>query len=105
MAASLNNLAIRLSDLKRHEEALAVADEAVGLDRALATARPEAFLPDLALSLNTLAARLSGLGRREEALAVAEEAVGLRRDLAVARPEAFLPGLGFVAEQSCQYAL
>ncbi len=45
---SLNNLANTLSDLGRREEALAAAEEAVGLYRELAAARPDAFRPDLA---------------------------------------------------------
>jgi hypothetical protein len=72
---------------------LAVAEEAVGLYRALAEARPDAFTRDLALSLNNLANRLSDLGRREEALSAANEAVRLRRALAEARPDAFTPDL------------
>ena len=75
LAGSLNNLANRLSDLGEREQALAAAEEAVGLRRALAAARPEAFTPDLASSLNNLANRLSALGRPEAALAATEEAV------------------------------
>ena len=93
LATSLNNLANRLSDLGRREEALAAAEEAVRLRRVLAAARPDAFTPDLAGSLNNLAAFLSDLGRREEALEAAEEAVRLRRVLAAARPDAFTPDL------------
>ncbi len=77
LAMSLNNLANGLSELGRREEALAVAQEAVQIRRALAAARPEAFTHYLAGSLNNLANRLSELGRREEALAAAEEAAGL----------------------------
>ena len=66
-----------LSELGRREEALAAAEEAADLYRALAAARPEAFTPYLATSLNTLANRLSELGRREEALAAAQEAAAL----------------------------
>ena len=60
---SLNNLATRLSELGRREEALKAAEEAADLYRALAAARPEAFTPDLAMSLNNLATMLSELGR------------------------------------------
>jgi tetratricopeptide (TPR) repeat protein len=77
----------------RAEEALAAAQEAAGLYRALAGARPEAFTPDLASSLNNLAIGLSELGWREEALAAAKEAVQIRRALATARPEVFTPDL------------
>ena len=82
-------MANRLSDLGRREEALSAAEEAVGLYRALAAARPDAFLPDLAMSLNNLANRLNDLGRREEALSAAEEAVRFRRALATTGPDAF----------------
>ena len=67
----------RLSELGRREEALAAAQEAVDIRRALAAARPEAFTPDLAGSLNNLAGALSELGQREEALAAAQEAAEL----------------------------
>jgi tetratricopeptide (TPR) repeat protein len=86
-------MANRLSDLGRREEALAQAEEAVGLYRQLAQQRPDAFLPDLGMSLNNLAKMLSGLGRREEALARAEESVRLYCQLAQQRPDAFLPDL------------
>ncbi|MEI7940693.1 MAG: tetratricopeptide repeat protein, partial [Verrucomicrobiota bacterium] len=92
-AGTLNNLANVLSDLGRREEALAHAQDAVRLYRQLAEARPDAFLPNLAMSLNNLANRLSALGRREEALAHAQESVRLDRQLAEARPDAFLPDL------------
>ena len=88
---SLSNLANRLSELGRREEALTVAEEAVALYRRLALAAPQAFVPDQAMSLSNLANRLSELGRREEALTVAEEAVALYRRLALAAPQAFVP--------------
>ena len=88
-----NNLAVRLSDLGRREDALAASEEAVRLNRALAEARPDAFISNLAMSLTTLANRLSDLGRREDALAASEEAVCLNRALAEARPDAFTPDL------------
>lgn len=61
--------------------------------RGLAAAKPDTFVPLLAMSLNTLANRLSALGRRDAALAAAEKAVGLYRGLAAARPDAFRPDL------------
>jgi tetratricopeptide (TPR) repeat protein len=79
-ASFSGNAANHLSALGRREEALAAAQEAADLFRALAEARPEAFTPNLAGSLNNLANRLSELGRQEEALAEA-------------RPEAFTPNL------------
>ena len=104
-AASLNNLANRLSDLGRREEALAAAQEAAELCRALAQSRPDAFTPNLAGSLNNLALRLSGLGRREEALTAAQEAVRV-----LPRPCAVAPGCvharsGKLTQQSGEHAL
>ena len=89
MAGSLNNLSVRLADLGRREEALAAIQEAAGVYRELAAARPDAFRRDLAGSLNNLANRLGGLGRREEALTAIQEAAGVYRELAAARPDAF----------------
>ncbi|KAF7965937.1 hypothetical protein HWV62_40774 [Athelia sp. TMB] len=89
LASSLNNLSICLSDLGRHKDALAANQEAVGLRRALAAERPEAFNAALADSLNNLSVGLLDHGRHEEALAAIQEAVGLRRALAADRPEAF----------------
>jgi tetratricopeptide (TPR) repeat protein len=89
----LNNLAVRLSDLGRREEALVAIEEAVRLRRDLAAARPDAFTPDLAMSLNNLANMLSALGRREEALACIEEAVQLLREVAADHSDAFIPDL------------
>ncbi|WP_179953313.1 tetratricopeptide repeat protein [Desulfobotulus mexicanus] len=86
-----NNLAVRLSELGRREEALQNAEKATEIYRQLAEARPEAFLPNYATSLNNLANHLSELGRREEALHNAEKAMEIYRQLAEARPEAFLP--------------
>ena len=45
---SLNNQSGRLAELGRREEALAAIEEAAGIYRQLAEARPDAFLPDLA---------------------------------------------------------
>ena len=88
-----NSAAGYLSSLGRREEALAAAQEAVQIRRALAAARPEAFAPNLATSLSNLAVMLSELGRWEDALAAAHKAVQTHRALAAARPEAFTPDL------------
>ncbi|MBK8075385.1 MAG: tetratricopeptide repeat protein [Kineosporiaceae bacterium] len=92
-ARLLNNLGIRLSDLGRREEALAVTEQAIEIYRRLAAARPDAFDPDLAMALTSLGIRLSDLGRREEALAATEQAIEIRWRLAAARPDAFEPDL------------
>jgi len=92
-ASLLVHQSIRLSELGRREDALTAIDEAVRIRRALAEARPDAFLPDLAASLNNQSGRLSELGRREDALTAIDEAVNVYRALAEARPDAFLPDL------------
>ncbi len=89
----LNNLANKLSNLGKHDEALTAAKEAVTIQRALADDRPDAFKPNLAGVLNTLASSLSNLGKRDEALAAAKEAVTLYRTLAKAQPDAYEPNL------------
>jgi tetratricopeptide (TPR) repeat protein len=83
----------RLSDLGQREDALTAINEAVRVYRALADARPDAFLPNLAGSLNNQSNRLSDLGQREDALTAINEAVRIYRALADARPDAFLPNL------------
>ena len=93
LARSLNNLSNALAGLGRPEDALAAIQEATGIYRELAAARPEAFRPDLALMLANLSALLAGLGRREDALAASQEAVTIRRELAAVRPEGFRPEL------------
>ncbi len=92
-AGRLLDLSNRLAELGRREEALAAIEQAVTIRRQLAEARPDAFLPDLAMSLNNQSGCLADLGRREEALAAIEQAVTIRRQLAEARPGAFLPNL------------
>jgi tetratricopeptide (TPR) repeat protein len=92
-AALLNNLANRLSDLGRREEALATADTGVRLYRALVAAHPDALTHLLARSPNNLANRLGDLGQLEQAQAAAEESVHLLRSLASTRHDAFAPDL------------
>jgi tetratricopeptide (TPR) repeat protein len=63
LAASLNTLAPRLSNVGRREDALTASQEAVTLRRDLTAT----FTPHLATSLHTLAIRLSDIGRRDVA--------------------------------------
>jgi tetratricopeptide (TPR) repeat protein len=74
---SLNNESTMLSELGRREDALTAIQEAVAIYRALAKARPDAFLPNLAMSLNNESTMLSELGRREDALTAIQEALTL----------------------------
>ena len=90
---SLNNLSVQQSENGDRAGALTSIQEAVQLRRTLAEARPEVFLPDLAMSLNNLSNQQSDNGDRAGALTSIQEAVQLRRTLAEARPEVFLPNL------------
>ena len=96
-ARLLNNLSNHLSDLGRREEALEACQEAVGHYRKLADARPEAFLPDLAMALSNLSECLSALGRREEAFEACQEAVDLLFPFAEKLPQAFGPWMRVMA--------
>ena len=93
LAARLSVLGIRLSNLGRHEDALAATQEAVDIYRRLTQTRTDTLLPDLATGLNNFGIRLSNVGRREDALAAMQEAVGISRRLAQSRPDTFLPYL------------
>ncbi|MEU2615841.1 tetratricopeptide repeat protein, partial [Micromonospora sp. NPDC007271] len=91
--SSLALHAIRLAEVGRRVEALAVSQEAVDLYRGLAAGNRDAYLPDLATSVNNHALRLAEAGRRDEALAVSQEAVDLYRELAAGNSDAYLPDL------------
>ena len=92
-AHHLTLLSIARANMGEREKALAAAQDAVTLYRALATQRPDAFNSDLAMSLNNLAGFLSAFGEREKALTAAQEAVTLYRALAALRPDAFAQNL------------
>ena len=89
----LTSRSLRLSQIGQREAALGATEQALRIDRQLAAARPDAFLPALAGSFNNLGLRLSALGRHEDALVATEEATQLYRALTEARPDAFLPNL------------
>ena len=82
-----------MSEVGQREAALAPAQEAASLYRALAAKAPDAYRPDLASALNNLAIRLSEVGQREAALAPAQEAASLYRALAAKAPDAYRPDL------------
>ena len=86
LSVALYNLGIRLGELGRDKEALAAAEESVGMWRLLARDNA-ADQPGLARALTDLGFRLAGLGRDKEALAATEESVGLWRPLAPSDPE------------------
>ncbi len=72
--------------LERPADALPLAEEAVGIYRALAETDPDRYRPGYARSLSNLGVWLRALGIPLEALAVTEEAIGIRRDLAEFSP-------------------
>ncbi|MFI6009129.1 tetratricopeptide repeat protein [Streptomyces sp. NPDC051243] len=79
-AESLASLGNRLGDVGRHGEALATAEETLGLYRRFSRGNV-AYEPHLARSLGNLGVHLSAVGRREEALEAAGQAVQLYRRL------------------------
>jgi tetratricopeptide (TPR) repeat protein/DNA polymerase III delta prime subunit len=66
-----------LSELGRHEQALAAADELVSLQRRLCARRPEAFRRPLAVGLALRAESAARLERYDEALPSIAEAIAL----------------------------
>ncbi|MBO3737234.1 tetratricopeptide repeat protein [Actinoplanes sp. NEAU-H7] len=93
LAVAVGNLGGIMAGLGRLEQALALAEESVGLLRKLAGTAPETHSPALAIALTNLGVRLAETGRREEALAPSEEAVAIQRRLARADREHHLPFL------------
>ena len=81
------------SELGRQDQALAVAEERVGIYQGLAAADPRDYRSDLADSLALLGVRLSAVGRSTEALPVLEEALDIRQELAAADPDQYRPDL------------
>ena len=101
LAAALNNLGIRYSEVGKRQEAVAPTEEAVRIRRELAQTNP-AFLPNLAAALNNLGVRYSEVGKRQEAVAPTEEAVRSYRELAQTNP-AFLPDLAEALDSLCSH--
>ncbi|SEQ49674.1 Tetratricopeptide repeat-containing protein [Solimonas aquatica] len=93
LAGQLFWLAVHLNALGQRREALAPAQEATDLCRALAEQNANAYTPALASSLNNLASFLSEAGLRREALASAQKAVILNRELVARDAHAYRPTL------------
>lgn len=85
----LNNLAISLADIGKRETALRSVEELVAIYRKLAEARPDAFIPDLAMSLANLVYHLTALDRYEEAVSLSTEAITIIAPFYQRYPEAF----------------
>ncbi|MEU5690804.1 tetratricopeptide repeat protein [Actinosynnema sp. NPDC020468] len=69
-----NNLGFRLSDLGRHEDALAATREAVRLSRVAAEVAPDLFTSPYAVALSNFAVDLNRMNRFAEAADAAERA-------------------------------
>jgi tetratricopeptide (TPR) repeat protein len=82
LAHAVMNLAHTQLDVGDRTAALASAEEARELYRALAARDPAEHEPDLAYTWSTLGTVLAALGRHEEAVAACAEAVGLYERLA-----------------------
>ncbi|MET9095219.1 serine protease [Streptomyces cyaneofuscatus] len=93
LASRKHRLAIRLGELSRTEQALAVLDDAVALRRRLAADGDPGHEGDLALSLNSRAAALARAGRAAEALETSREVAVLYERLAGQDPDTFLADL------------
>jgi hypothetical protein len=91
VALAALHVATHLAYWGQRQDAVAPAEEAVHLYRALSEDN-SAFHPNLAGALNDLGIRYSGVGRRQDAVGPAGEAVRLYRALAEDNP-AFLPDL------------
>jgi tetratricopeptide (TPR) repeat protein len=86
---SLNNLGNRFSRLGRREDALAASQEAVDIYRSLAQARPDAFLPDLAMSLGALSQSFVSAERAGEAASATHEGLAIVVSFLERHPQAF----------------
>ncbi|MFN7056798.1 MAG: hypothetical protein ACK4SV_14660, partial [Hyphomonas sp.] len=76
----------RLSELGRREDALAATQEAADIRRTLAAARPDAFLPDLAISLNNLGDQRLACGEHDAAIEAYTECARVLKPFADALP-------------------
>jgi CHAT domain-containing protein len=79
--------------LHRPEDAEVTYEEALALRRPLDDARPDVYLPDVAMTLNNLGNAQRALNRLKDAQASYQEALTVRRRLAEALPEVFLPAV------------
>src|SRR5207245_5683920 len=78
LALTLNNLGVRLTEVRGPREGLAPAEESVTILRALTRAYPERYHDDLYDALTNLANRLTELGRHDQAADYRAEAARIR---------------------------
>jgi len=93
LAATLNDLSIRLAHLERSRQALEAATESVEINRKLARIQPDVHLTHLATSLNTLSNRQMNNHQLMEAKASLDESVKIYRKLVRAQPDVYLRDL------------
>ncbi|BCB84555.1 tetratricopeptide repeat protein [Phytohabitans suffuscus] len=94
LAAALDALARRLSDLGRREEALRAADEAVDVYEELEERHPGSYRAALGAATSNFAVQLDRLGRHKDALTLDEQAVELLRGVNRNDPGARADSLG-----------
>jgi tetratricopeptide (TPR) repeat protein len=90
LAAALNNLGIRYSELGRREEALQPTEEAVRIRRELSQSNP-AFLPDLATSLGAYGLVQRQAGELQAARESFQEGLAVLLPVLQVYRDAFLP--------------
>jgi tetratricopeptide (TPR) repeat protein len=86
LARALTNLGLRLSELRRPDEALQAGQEALTILRELNEADPDRFRAELATCLVSLGIWHSERGRADDALKAEQEAVSIRRELVANDP-------------------
>ncbi len=102
MAGSLNNLANILSALGRREEALEKAVEAVRIYGQLAKARPDTFLPDLAMSCGMRGVILLEMRKQMEAAASFSQGIQALTPLFQKTPAAYAELIDFLRRNYIQ---
>ncbi|MDX2248676.1 MAG: tetratricopeptide repeat protein [Bacteroidia bacterium] len=92
-AMAQNNLGTTLTDQNDYTRAITVYEEALKIYRKLAKAKPDTYVPEVALTLNNLGVALEAQNDYSRAIAAYEESLIIRRRLAEANPEIYLPGV------------
>jgi len=90
-AGTLNNLANLYRGTQHMNEAEQAYAEALNINRILAEANPEAYLPSVAMTLNNIAILYKDTQRMKEAEKAYSEALEIRRKLAEVNQDVYLP--------------
>ncbi|MGW8437670.1 hypothetical protein ACWGKS_21185 [Nocardiopsis sp. NPDC055879] len=93
LAGSLNNQAVRLGALGRHEEAMQAATQAVEHYQTLAEQHPTLYLPNLAGALSNQATFMGYVGRHGQALETIIKAIDVHGQIAQQHPDIHHPDL------------